>query len=88
MPAANFTLMDIFLNITRLSYMGDVRMNMKAENPNKIWNIVEPNFNEFLEYYQKYIDMFEEENILKYKGQSIFTLNSKSRDTLAKLVDW
>ena len=87
MPAPDFTLMDMFLNITKLSYMGDIRMRFKAENPNKIRNIVEPNFDHFLEYYQDWIDEFERDGSLIYKGNSVFTLNYKKHNGAEQLIE-
>lgn len=80
--------MDMFISITKLSYMGDIRMKFKAENPNKILNIVEPNFDHFLDYYKEHIDRFEEDEILKYKGSSVFTFNNKDNRAVSKLVEW
>lgn len=75
MPKVDFTLMDLFLSITQLSYKGDVRMKFKAENPNKVRNIVEPNFEHFLDYYEPWINKFEEDKIIKYQKDSIFNSN-------------
>lgn len=85
MPQVDFTLMDIFLSITGLSYKGDIRMKFKAENPNKVLNIVEPNFEHFLDYYQPHIDKFEQDGVIKYKGDSVFTF---SHDSIQYLTDW
>ncbi|CEP64353.1 putative phosphatidate cytidylyltransferase LALA0_S11e02168g [Lachancea lanzarotensis] len=41
-----------YKQITALSYAGDVRYNLGAENPNKINNIVEKNFTQFQNYYK------------------------------------
>eukprot|EP00343_Euplotes_focardii_P000075 CAMPEP_0205800830 /NCGR_PEP_ID=MMETSP0205-20121125/2618_1 /ASSEMBLY_ACC=CAM_ASM_000278 /TAXON_ID=36767 /ORGANISM="Euplotes focardii, Strain TN1" /LENGTH=241 /DNA_ID=CAMNT_0053064569 /DNA_START=135 /DNA_END=857 /DNA_ORIENTATION=+ len=87
MPTPDFTLMDMFLSVTKLSYMGDIRMKIKAENPNKIMNIVEPNFEKFLEYYQKWIDEFEKEGAIVYKGNSVFGLNYESEEGVAPLIE-
>lgn len=75
MPRFEFTLMDLFLSITQLSYKGDIRMKFKAENPNKVRNIVEPNFDHFLDYYENWINQFEEDKVIVYKGNSIFEIN-------------
>ena len=44
------TLIDLYHQICSLSYQGDVRM-LFAENPNKVNNIVQGSFNQFLEMY-------------------------------------
>lgn len=74
MPRNEFTLMDIFLNIASLSYKGDIRMLFKAENPNKVRSLVEPNFEHFLDYYEPWIDLFEKERAINYIGDSVFSL--------------
>ncbi|CAI2373671.1 unnamed protein product [Moneuplotes crassus] len=88
MPAPDFTLMDMFLGVTKLSYMGDIRMKFKAENPNKILNIVEPNFEHFLTYYEKHIRDFEKLELLRYQGESVFTTNAKSPHCIAQLLEY
>lgn len=45
-----------FKNITSLSYIGDVRYRLGAENPKKIDNIVEKNFEYFQQYYSPIMD--------------------------------
>lgn len=47
-----FTLKDLFLKITALSYNGDFRMYV-GENKNKIQNIVLPQVHNFVELYSK-----------------------------------
>ena len=44
------TLIDLYHQICNLSYQGDVRM-LFAENPNKVNNIVQGSFNQFLDMY-------------------------------------
>lgn len=48
----NPTLLDLYYKICSLSYKGDIRMFF-AENPNKIYNIVQGSFDYFLEMYGK-----------------------------------
>ena len=74
MPKPVFTLMDLFLSITSLSYYGDIRMTLKAENPNKVKNIVEPNFEHFMNYYEDQINQFEKDGAIEFDGNSIFSI--------------
>lgn len=76
LPKPYFTLMDAFLSVAQLSYIGDIRMNFKAENPNKVKNIVEPNFEHFMDYYEDVINRFEEEKIIEYNDNSIFNIRA------------
>ena len=48
---SNFNLLDLFIQVAELSYLGDIWMKNKAENPNKVWNIVEPHVGSFFKYY-------------------------------------
>jgi translocator assembly and maintenance protein 41 len=50
-----FSLEELFLCITNLSYHGDLRMSLGAENKNKIVNIVKPNFEHFYNLYKPLI---------------------------------
>ncbi|SCU99210.1 LAME_0G02278g1_1 [Lachancea meyersii CBS 8951] len=43
---------EFYKKITALSYAGDVRYNLGAENPDKVKNIVEKNFVQFQDYYR------------------------------------
>lgn len=43
---------EFYKQITALSYLGDIRYKVGAENPNKVNNIVEKNFAQFQEYYR------------------------------------
>ena len=52
----NFTDIQLFKAITRLSYMGDVRNLVGGENPNKVSNIVEKNPDGFRGLYRKVIE--------------------------------
>lgn len=78
MPKMQFTLMDLFLSITSLSYKGDIRMKFKAENPNKVKNIVEPNFEHFLDYYEPHINQFEKDGVIQYQDDSVFMINPEN----------
>jgi len=49
-------------------------MKFKAENPNKVRNIVEPNFEYFMDYYEDVINRFEKEKIIEYNDNSIFNI--------------
>ena len=75
MPKSEFTLMDIFISLTSLSYKGDIRMLFKAEDPNKVKNIVEPNFSHFVDYYAPFIDQLELDGTLVYHDNSVFTVD-------------
>lgn len=46
-----FTEDHLYQKIASLSYLGDVRMKVSAENPNKVANIVTPNLLAFREWY-------------------------------------
>lgn len=50
----NFTLEELFICITSLSYMGDLRM-IVGENKNKVVNIVKPQVDRFIDLYKPYI---------------------------------
>jgi hypothetical protein len=41
-PMPQLTLLDLFIKVAELSYMGDIRMKSKAEHPDKVRNIVKP----------------------------------------------
>ncbi|SCU95382.1 LAMI_0F02256g1_1 [Lachancea mirantina] len=43
---------EFYKQITALSYLGDVRYKLGGENPNKISNIVNKNFDNFRQYYK------------------------------------
>lgn len=58
----NFTLEDLFIMITSISYMGDFRM-IVGENKNKCVNIVKPQMDLFTELYKPYLI---KENIEKF----------------------
>jgi mitochondrial translocator assembly and maintenance protein 41 len=51
----SFSLEELFLCITNLSYHGDVRRTIGAEDKSKVLNIVKPNFDHFYELYKPLI---------------------------------
>ncbi len=59
----NFTLLDLFIQITSLSYTGDLRMVI-GENKQKCVNIVTPQMERFLELYKPYLIKESIENFL------------------------
>lgn len=46
----------LFVEISKISYVGDVRMRFKAEDPNKVRNIVAPNVERFKEFYAEAVE--------------------------------
>ena len=50
-----FNLEELFLCITNLSYHGDVRRSIGAEDKSKVFNIVKPNYDHFYELYKPLI---------------------------------
>ena len=63
MPS-KFTLQELFVCITTLSYMGDFRMVI-GENKQKCTNIVLPQMDRFLDLYKPYLIRASVENVLK-----------------------
>lgn len=59
-----FTERQLYEQITKLSYLGDFRMAIGGENPNKIKNIVEKQFNEFKQLYDPILSYFIQRNFL------------------------
>lgn len=53
-----FSERQLYEQITRLSYLGDFRMKVGGENPNKIKNIVEKQYDLFKQVYEPIIDYF------------------------------
>lgn len=47
-----FSEMDLYLSIAGLSYLGDIRMRVGAENPKKVSNLVTPIVNHYQKLYQ------------------------------------
>ena len=49
--AKDYPLIQLFAKIREISYLGDVRFAAGAENPRKVYNIVENNYNGFYDVY-------------------------------------
>jgi translocator assembly and maintenance protein 41 len=74
-----FTCHELFLKITSLSYNGDFRMFI-GENKDKIRNIVEPNYEHFLELYKPII---HKENLFVHFNESTRCLSQdKSKNSI------
>jgi translocator assembly and maintenance protein 41 len=66
---SKFDEFQFYKNITTLSYRGDVRYTLGAENPKKIDNIVEKNFEYFQQYYSPILsEVIEQKNFLLPPG--------------------
>jgi len=59
---------EIFFGICNLSYMGDIRFLLGAENPNKVKNIVDGNYKFLKEIYR---NIFEELGLKIYEKDEI-----------------
>lgn len=53
-----FSETELYFTISSMSYLGDIRQVFKAEDPNKIENMVFKSFNKFQELYKPTIDEF------------------------------
>lgn len=61
----------LFHSIAQLSYTGDIRMSLKAENPHKVSNIVHHNIAAFRELYQPHIDWLQQQHILTFEQHQL-----------------
>ena len=68
-----FTLIELYCVISSISYQGDIRMNMRAENPNKVNNIVLNNTQHFHSLYEPIIHQFIDSRILLCTGDDNHT---------------
>lgn len=59
-----FSERQLYEQITKLSYLGDFRMAVGGENPNKIKNIVEKQFGQFKKLYDPILSYFIQRNFL------------------------
>ncbi|ONH64754.1 Phosphatidate cytidylyltransferase, mitochondrial [Cyberlindnera fabianii] len=72
-----------YKNITELSYKGDVRYTLGAENPKKIENIVEKNFEYFQKYYSPIMnEVIGEKKFFLPPGFTKENANAKLQDTI------
>lgn len=62
-----FNEIELYKKITSISYTGDIRMSIGGENPNKIKNIVDNQFNEFKKLYEPIFSFFLENNYIIQK---------------------
>lgn len=63
-----FTEWELYEQITRISYLGDFRMYVGGENPNKVQNIVSKQLKQFNKLYEPIIDYFINKKILTVVG--------------------
>ena len=61
---SEFTEIQLYETIAKISYMGDPRMLIGGENPNKARNIVGKQFENFQKLYNPLLNFFIENNIL------------------------
>ncbi|KAL6942749.1 Mitochondrial translocator assembly and maintenance protein 41 [Hanseniaspora osmophila] len=71
-------------NLTGLSYLGDIRYKIGAENPKKIQNIVSKNLENFRYYYKPVLkDVFENTSTHLPKGYTLENYAQKLESTIA-----
>ncbi|KAH3683329.1 hypothetical protein WICPIJ_005696 [Wickerhamomyces pijperi] len=81
----SFDEFQFYRNITELSYKGDVRYLLGAENPKKIDNIVEKNFEYFQQYYSPIIDeVIKQKHFVLPPGFTEENANDKLKDIIFK----
>lgn len=68
----------LFETITSLSYIGDFRMIIGGENPNKIKNIVSKQYENFYNLYEPYLTELYQDNVINYKSGEI-TLSEEDK---------
>lgn len=74
-----------YKNITELSYKGDIRYTLGAENPKKIDNIVEKNFKYFQQYYSPIMnEVIDQKKFLLPPGFTKENANNKLKDIIFK----
>ena len=70
--SSSLSFMELFTRIAGLSYAGDPRMQVGAEDPNKVENLVKSpgQFQRFLKLYNHSIDQLERQGIVNRSGES------------------
>ncbi|KAL6947342.1 Mitochondrial translocator assembly and maintenance protein 41 [Hanseniaspora vineae] len=75
---------EFYENLTGLSYLGDIRYKIGAENPKKIQNIVSKNLENFRYYYGPVLkDVFENNSSHLPKGYTLENYAQKLETTIA-----
>ncbi|KAK8632217.1 hypothetical protein V6N13_028993 [Hibiscus sabdariffa] len=64
-----FTEEDLYAKICSLSYMGDLRM-LFAEDRNKVKKIVQGQFNLFQSMYKKFLEEYEDKDLLRFSSST------------------
>lgn len=77
---------ELYHQIASLSYIGDPRLKVKGENPNKVNNIVSNQFNQFSEMYLPLIENYFPTIIQKLDNNN-FIVNNSSESKASLLVD-
>ncbi|CCH44863.1 Mitochondrial import protein MMP37 [Wickerhamomyces ciferrii] len=78
-----FNEFEFFKNITKLSYQGDIRYKLGAENPKKIDKIVENNYQYFQEYYKPILnEVINQKHFVLPPGFTLDNANSKLQDII------
>ncbi|KAH3675436.1 hypothetical protein WICMUC_002725 [Wickerhamomyces mucosus] len=74
-----------YRNITELSYNGDIRYLLGAENPQKIDNIVSKNFNYFQQYYSPILsEVIQDKHFVLPPGFTKENANQRLKDIIFK----
>ncbi|EGV63408.1 mitochondrial matrix Mmp37 [Yamadazyma tenuis ATCC 10573] len=82
---SNFTKTALYETITSLSYLGDPRMSVGGENPNKVRNIVSKQYDRFDRIYGPVLNGLKSRQLLQIDepaGQIRVTIGSHSRHEL------
>ena len=77
---ALFSTSSLFETITSLSYLGDFRMIIGGENPNKIKNIVSKQIDRFEGLYEPYLERLHEGKIIERVGDQKRSINLQEQD--------
>lgn len=75
---------ELFLTIAKLSYMGDPRLKVKGENPNKVNNIVDNQYDLFKDLYNPILNNYHNDLIHSISDNK-FKINL-SKESIAKIL--